>query len=435
MIGEFPNIPRIYTALAEWLACLVIIFPSLTKPIPVKKYGLMLFAGVGQIALQYIAGMLPLFFWVFGMGINILWMYGTVWFLMEKHPKDSLFLTCKAVIIAEFSAAIGWQIYCQFFWVAQKRSGVIEAICMGITFLLIYAFFFVLEKKTSNQGADFRFRNKEIWLAIFTALIIFTISNIGFLLSNTSINIGDSIAIFSIRTFVNLSGICILYLQQIQTNEEYLKRELLAINNMFNSQYEQYVAYKENSDIINRKCHDLKHQIDVIRSESDEEKREMYLAEMDLAVNNFNSTVETGHPVLDTILTRKNLYCLDHGITLSCLVDGRLLSYMNVMDICSLFGNALDNAIESVEEIVDKEKRLVNLRVNEKGRFILIRLDNYSQGERNFVDGIPETTKVDKDSHGYGIKSISQVATQYEGTMTLSHDAHWFTLKVLLPKK
>lgn len=61
MIGEFPNIPRIYTALAEWLACLVIIFPSLTKPIPVKKYGLMLFAGVGQIALQYIAGMLPLF--------------------------------------------------------------------------------------------------------------------------------------------------------------------------------------------------------------------------------------------------------------------------------------------------------------------------------------------------------------------------------------
>ena len=45
-------------------------------------------------------------------------------------------------------------------------------------------------------------------------------------------------------------------------------------------------------------------------------------------------------------LQRKSLYCNKHGIIFTCVADGTLLDFMDVMDICSIFGNALDNAIE-----------------------------------------------------------------------------------------
>lgn len=65
---------------------------------------------------------------------------------------------------------------------------------------------------------------------------------------------------------------------------------------------------------------------------------------------------KTGNKVLDTVLTTKSLYCNKHGIIFTCVADGTLLDFMDVMDICSIFGNALDNAIECEMKIPEKEK-------------------------------------------------------------------------------
>jgi len=106
---------------------------------------------------------------------------------------------------------------------------------------------------------------------------------------------------------------------------------------------------------------------------------------------------------------------------------------MSDMDLSTLFGNALDNAIESVEKIEDKEKRLINLAVSRDRGFVRIRLENCCEEMPEFQNGLPKTTKKDKAYHGFGVQSIRDIAERYEGSVTMNAENGWFELRILLP--
>lgn len=192
-------------------------------------------------------------------------------------------------------------------------------------------------------------------------------------------------------------------------------------------------SLKESVDIINRKYHDLKYQIAIIRAEKDPIKKDEYLKEFDYAVGIYGSQYDTGNAVLDTILTGKSLYCKNHDIKLSCIVDGELLDFMQVLDICSIFGNALDNCIESTEKIADKDKRIIRVAVFTKNSFLMMRFQNYYEQNLVFSGGLPETTKKDSNYHGFGIKSIRKTIEKYDGNLTINTENNWFVMKVLIP--
>jgi sensor histidine kinase regulating citrate/malate metabolism len=154
---------------------------------------------------------------------------------------------------------------------------------------------------------------------------------------------------------------------------------------------------------------------------------------MEADIKTYEAENKTGHAVLDTLLTSKSLYCSLREIHFTCVADGTLLGCMDVMDICTIFGNALDNAIEYTENIEDAEKRLIHVTVvNQKG-FLVLRFENYYEGGALRVGELPQTSKKNKDEHGFGLKSIRFVAQKYGGTATVETKDHWFELKVLIP--
>ncbi|MGO4928872.1 GHKL domain-containing protein [Fundicoccus sp. Sow4_F4] len=433
MIGELPDIPRVYTAFAEWMACVFYLYPLSTRIKGRKLYIGLLGALIIQIALQLIAGTFPLILWIFGIILNIIWMGVVIHFFGRTSKSHTLFLLSISFIVSELMAAFGWQIYSYFIWNRLFDHFLLEIGANFISFFLILLILYFVEKQVQTKEINIIITYREALIAGLTGIMIFIISNIGFLLSSTSYSLGYSSAIFFIRTVVNISGICILYLQRFQMKDTLLRKEVLAIENVFNSQYQQYKAYSENSLAVRRTYHDLKHQIDIIRSEQDKRKQDAYLEDMIALIDDFGSKIETGNGVLDTILTRKNLYCKQNDIQFSCIVDGKILTGMNIMDICSLFGNAIDNAIEYVEKIPDLEKRVVNLRVTNVGQMIVLRLENFLIDEIDFRNGIPSTSKQDKETHGYGLKSIKYITNKYDGSMSIKSEGHWFILKVLIP--
>ena len=101
---------------------------------------------------------------------------------------------------------------------------------------------------------------------------------------------------------------------------------------------------------MNRKYHDLKHQIALLRSQGNEERNGV-LDQMESEIQSYEALNVTGNKVLDTVLTSKSLHCQSQGIQMTCVADGHALDFLSAMDISSLFGNALDNAIESVGKI------------------------------------------------------------------------------------
>lgn len=430
-----PNIPRIWTAIAEWAACLTMIIQLPKNKIKSNfNIRLILFL-VGQIGLQYIAGKLPLFFWLAGMLINFAWMFITIWGCEKERLNVLIYHTCKAFIYAEFVAALAWQFICYIMPYLPKEN--LKLTMNGlliIIYLCLFYFFYKIQHHEHTQYAILNITKKAALNIILIVIMIFTISNIGFAIKTHNPLLNNLSTIFMMRTFVDLCGILLINLQETQRYEHYLHSDLMQMNNMFQSQYEQYQAYRESSETVNRRFHDLKHQLDIIALESDSQKRKKYIDSLRDDIKQFKADVKTGNSIADVILTRKNAYCIQNNITFTCIADGRLLNQIQTMDLCSLLGNSLDNAIEAVMKIPDYEKRLIDLRIDKKAGFVIYNLRNYNLSKPSFQDGLPTTTKKDKTQpHGYGLKSIQYIARKYNGTLTLSNKDNWFSLKLMIP--
>lgn len=196
---------------------------------------------------------------------------------------------------------------------------------------------------------------------------------------------------------------------------------------------EQQQVSKESVEIINRKCHDIKHQLKALMEMEDREQRRKYTEEIRQAISIYDAIYQTGNAALDFVLREKALRCQEYEIKFSCLTDGKALDFINTLDIYALFGNILDNAIESVTKEADKEKRIINLHVLRREQILHIHADNYCNEDIVFEDGMPVTNKKDKAYHGFGVRSIRHVAEKYGGEMVLKKENERFVLDLLIP--
>ena len=192
---------------------------------------------------------------------------------------------------------------------------------------------------------------------------------------------------------------------------------------------QQYDITKKNMEMFDIKMHDVKHMLLGMRNILTPEQ----IAEIEKVVTIYDSTVKSGNEVLDVIFTEKSLQCEQKGIAFERIVDGSLLRFMHVSDVYSLFGNAIDNAIEAVSKVDKREKRTVSLMVRESRGMVYIGLENGYTGTIRFEDGLPVTTKHDKQFHGFGTKSMRNVVEKYGGTMVINASDNIFRLNILLP--
>lgn len=227
--------------------------------------------------------------------------------------------------------------------------------------------------------------------------------------------------------------ITLLYLQSALFKKSSMRKELETIQLLWHQQKGQYQLSKETIELINHKCHDLKHQVQAIRAVKDEKERETYLEKIEKSVQIYSAIVRTGNEILDTILTEKSLICENSGIHINCVADGSLLAFMNPVDLYTLFGNALDNAIEAVRKLESKEKRVIDIMLYERQSFLMLQIVNPMCGEVKFEDGLPLTTKAKNGYHGYGMKSMLHTIQKYEGHLTTEVKNGCFYFNVMFP--
>ena len=115
------------------------------------------------------------------------------------------------------------------------------------------------------------------------------------------------------------------------------------------------------------------------------------------------------------------------------MADGRGLAGMNPVDLYALVGNALDNAIESVQQLQDPAKRVIGVTLFRRDGLSVLRVENYCETPPLFRDGLPVTTKQDRTVHGFGMKSMRQTAEKYGGSLSVQVEDHVFVLCVVLP--
>ncbi|MDE6373982.1 MAG: ATP-binding protein, partial [Clostridia bacterium] len=426
-----PDIPRLYTAVSEWLACMLFILNAPKRFSRIQSAVLYAASLTVFIVFHIIAGVLPLGFWMPCMIIAVLLMCLAIWLTTKNNVKMSCYLGVQAFIVAEFISAVEWWLYyffsTNFPSVSSNAGSVLFAV--GIYAVFFTGMFFI-ERHFSRRNLS-KISTKDLITTVIIVVTAFLVSNISFMHWNTPLSGKYTLEIFYIRTLVDLCGLLVLYSNREMKIAVSAEAELTQIRLLLDRQYEQYCLTKNAIDSVNRRYHDLKHQVALIRGQGTE-AAERLVDEIENETKLYEVVYKTGNDILDTILMSKSVLCVRQGITFTCVADGSALNFIGDADICSLFGNALDNAIESFEGNDDGEAKLIKLAVYKNNGLLIIRCENTFRGELKTFNGELLTTKRNKTNHGYGVKSIKTVAAKYGGTVTYAATDGTFTLCVVI---
>lgn len=421
-----PDIPRLYTALAECLATLLYA-QQLTPRYSARRSTVNSLIWMAELAVfMQLTGSVPLVLWLPCMVAAIGSMYLFLWCTCETTPLEAGYYCARAFILAELTASVEWQLHCAL-WPQRSGRDLLAVLLLVLVYGALFTAVYWMEKQHSTQPAKLHISPLGMLTAVIMAITVFAVSNLSFVNNNEA-----TMSIRYIRTLVDLAGVLILTVQHEQLRESALHSELTAMDDVLRRQYEQYKQSKENIKLINRRYHELKVQIATIRAERDQAKQDAALAAMESDIRRYEAENKTGNPVLDTLLTAKSLYCQQHGINMTCVADGKLLDFLSTGEICTIVGTALDNATESVAAEPDPEKKLIRVAIYAQNGFVMLRFENYcAQPVELGPDGLPL-----RSAHGgYDLKSVRAAAEAHGGTLTLHWENEWFTLRVLLPQK
>lgn len=290
--------------------------------------------------------------------------------------------------------------------------------------ILIYLSLYLPIRHKDRGSADSTARQSIAALSLFSLVVL------SLLISITSAHRAESTVLYLIiRAFIIIVAAFILLMRADITFQSQYRAEIASMEQIMAEERKQYERNRENIEIINMRCHDLKHRLADLSGKLTQEE----VKTLQEAMNIYDSTIKTGNEVLDVVIYENQLTCNKEGIRFSCLANGRLLSFMRTRHIYALFSNALQNAIEAVSKLDDPEKKNISITVEEREHQVEISVINYFAGDLTLVNGLPDTTKADKNHHGFGIQSMQYVAGQYGGQLTTRCRGEVFMLLVRIP--
>lgn len=346
------------------------------------------------------------------------------WICIGGKPSMLLFAFVAALVLQDGTFNL--------YTLLVNLTGSTETSALGYTlyfavFIAVYAlFYFVFVRRLYAEGDDLIHRN-----VMLTTIAVFIINQLAglFIIGSDSYSWSNS----EVRFYNVVLSFMALAVQFGLFRQNRLEREKDEIEKMLRQEYKQRKLSSENVELINRKCHDLKHQIAGIRAMGVTEDQKDELKRVEKAVMIYDSAIHTGNNALDIVLMEKGLICDNEDIRLVCLADGTLVERISDTDVYTLFGNILDNAIESARKAEETDTKYISLEIRRTGSMAVIHTENYCSEALSFNEGIPMTTKGDKDYHGYGMRSIKFLAEKYGGTLSCYQEGQLFILNIMLP--
>lgn len=275
-------------------------------------------------------------------------------------------------------------------------------------------------------------KSRDMRMVLLALGIIFTVVIISVLVDHPMFreNSGLLQNVFC-KIYAIVCSLLAIFIAYYMSRQNRILHENEMMESLLHNMGEQQKMSRETINIINIKCHDLKYRISRIPRIEDAGDQKEYIEGVKGALAIYDNIYQTGNDALDLVLTEKSLLCNEYNIKLSCMVDGSVLDFLSATDVYALFGNLLDNAIESVMKEADEEKRIISISVSRRNQGSHIHMENYCVEQIAFEDGLPLTTKPDTAYHGFGVRSIKYIARKYKGTLLMRAENNRFLVDIL----
>lgn len=175
--------------------------------------------------------------------------------------------------------------------------------------------------------------------------------------------------------------------------------------------------------------HDLSHYVIGLKAyieRKDFEQAKKYIEDISEKIDSFKTGINTGNVALDALLSTKKALAESKDILFNLKVQIPERLPIEPLDLCVIFGNALDNAIEACDKI--SEKREIDVTIAMQNDFLFCKIINTAQRGGT----ISKTSKADKNNHGFGLENIKTALAKYDSKPQIEYDDNKFTLKFVI---
>ena len=344
-----------------------------------------------------------IFFLVFDTYVDMAAMYSSVYFTDDPVKE------VERVVNINNTVGVG----------SYETIYIVESTVVMLSILLVLYFGMVKKQRTVYIGWKYRiiFIIWEIFIVIMPMTPISERMNLteqrqymGYIIGSIIPIMGIAIP-FLIITMVSKHNA----IEKTILQEDYISAELEYIN-----------QYKRNQNETRAFRHDIINNLSMLLamlSDNNNEKAEKHLETLIGNVRDISPKYVTGDEMLDCIVGLKASKMEESGIDFSVegVIDGGL--GMKPVDVCSIFANAMDNAIEACDKLSDENDKWIRLEMKRTDKFFSIKLSNT----------MSENEKI-KNIHGYGTQNMKTAISKYDGIEKTDADGGVYTLSIMIPR-
>lgn len=287
-----------------------------------------------------------------------------------------------------------------------------------------------------------RVQRKEKFLLFTISIFIIFVGILGFS-EESQLEIGGSI-VLALFAYLALSAFALImvirviavgtaadHYEELSAMHEKNARETLAI----------YESYKEAQLETRKLRHDMRNHffcIQMLAKEGKYAEMQEYLESFNEAVSDISMKFQTGNDIVDAILNVKQDVAKKRGIQI--LVDGNIpiMPFVDAMDWCKIFSNAIDNGIEALEKC-EKDKKILQIQLKSNGHFLVIQVKNLCDRKVMISEKGVVTSKKEIHQHGFGLKNMETALKKYGGELKLTckeeKEGYVFVVDMIMPER
>ncbi len=237
-------------------------------------------------------------------------------------------------------------------------------------------------------------------------------------------------AFYTLLPFVFLSSLALLFAAMLLARHQTLEQE----HQLADMRALYYQGLQREQEQVRRLRHDLRNHLTALSGLLEQgayDRAEGYIRRLQAASGPSGAGRFTDNDTVNIVLSAKLRDMEDAGLTADLAVALPKELPFTDPDLCALFGNALDNAIEAARQA--KNKRIQLRARAEKGMLMLRVVNAYAGAREKAPDGLFGTTKSDRRAHGFGLRGMQEIAARYGGVLQATAKDGVFELVACLP--
>lgn len=340
------------------------------------------------------------------------------------------------ILVLSICETVGYSIFEFILWkfgINNIHEGMLQCINMTFSKLVIIAFYYLVISRIWKPRNQSKFTLTQYIVHI--VMIVYSIVNLVVIIVIIS---GELVTSFTERLLLLINMFCIvfadfyfIYFTKFTEENGQLKLKLKLLEQQSDLQYEYYKDQEEKYNESVKILHDVNKHLDMIKEiyeldKANEAKK--YTNEIKQILQPLILKEYTTNPILNIILNDKKRCATLHNIEFKMEIGNIDLSFMELAEISTVFGNLLDNAIEACDMVFGKLK-FINMKLDTYNDFIVIHVSNTSNKIIKWDNGKPISNK--GKNHGIGLLNVESVIKKYNGSILLEEENGVFSCNII----